>query len=234
MGKVVSTLRDIGTLAWRNIRVIVVAAAALVVVWMLGQLASGEIMQIDVAAYEFFVQGLRNDALTPFVETVTSLATPVVLVVVWAVAAAFAPGRRPGLAMAINLVAAVIINQVLKFVVQRPRPDGFNLVVETGFSFPSGHSMAAMAFYGFLAYLVWHCEKDRLKRWVWCVVLSIIIVCVGLSRIYLGVHYASDVLAGFLISLAWLAVFTKVFCPLLLPERDQASPSPGDDAPHAG
>ena len=210
-----SVLAALGTIARRlaalvrsNVRVVIVAAATVVVLWMVGELGGGEIMKIDSLAYSFFVEGLRSDALTPLVEAVTNLASPVTVLGMLVVAAAFAPGRRPGVAMALNLAGAVVLNQLLKFVIQRPRPEGFRLIDESGYSFPSGHSMVAMAFYGFLIYLIWHYERDRIERWLWCACLSLVI----------GVHYASDVVAGFLISLAWLAVFTKLVCPLLLPE----------------
>ena len=216
------TLHRLARLVRSNVRVLIVAVATVVVLWMVGELGAGEIMKIDSLAYSLFVEGLRSDALTPVVEAVTSLASPVVVLAMFVVAAALAPGRRPGVAMALNLVGAVALNQLLKFVIQRPRPEGFRLIDETGYSFPSGHSMVAMAFYGFLIYLVWHYERDRIERWLWCVCLSLIVVGIGASRIYLGVHYASDVVAGLLISLAWLAVFTKVVCPLLLPEREEA------------
>lgn len=218
------SLGELGDLLYRNLRVIIMVVTAVVVLWMLEELGTGEIMKLDAAAYSLFVETLRNDALTPLMTSVTELAAPVSLVIVWVVAAAFAPGRRPGIAMALNLGGAVLINQVLKSLVHRPRPEGFRLIDETGYSFPSGHSMVAMAFYGFLVYLIWHYEKDNVKRWLWCCCLSLTIVGIGVSRVYLGVHYASDVLAGFLISLAWLALFTKLVCPLLLPEED-ANPS---------
>ena len=98
----------------------------------------------------------------------------------------------------------LVLNVVLKQIVQRPRPDGFRLIAETGYSFPSGHSMVSMAFFGLLVWMIWVYEKDRLMRNVWCVLMGLVIVMVGVSRIYLGVHYASDVLAGFCVSLVWL------------------------------
>lgn len=230
-----SVLATLGTIARRlaalvrsNVRVVIVAAATVVVLWMVGELGEGEIMKIDSLAYSFFVEGLRSDALTPPVEAVTNLASPVTVLGMLVVAAAFAPGRRPGVAMALNLAGAVVLNQLLKFVIQRPRPEGFRLIDESGYSFPSGHSMVAMAFYGFLIYLIWHYERDRIERWLWCACLSLVIVGIGASRIYLGVHYASDVVAGLLISLAWLAVFTKLVCPLLLPEDGGGSGGAGE------
>ena len=147
--------------------------------------------------------------------------------------AAFAPGRRPGACCALNLVLVVALNQTLKFLIQRPRPEGFALAAETGFSFPSGHSMAAMAFFGLLVWIVWHYKRDRAMRWMCAGAFSLIIVLIGLSRIYLGVHYASDVIGGFCVSLAWLALYTHLVAPLFLgeiPRRETAS----KDAPSAG
>ena len=113
---------------------------------------------------------------------------------------------------------AVALNFLLKTIVQRPRPDGFRLVAESGYSFPSGHSMVSMAFYGLLLWMVWQYEQDRVVKWICVTGFAILILFVGISRIYLGVHYASDVIAGFAVSAIWLAVYTKVAVPILLGE----------------
>ncbi len=131
-------------------------------------------------------------------ESFSALATPVSLVVLLLAVAAFAPGKRPGMCCAVNLVLVVVINQVLKFIIQRPRPDGFRLATASGFSFPSGHSMVAMAFFGLLAWLVWKYEADRRLRRLYATGFALVIVMIGVSRIYLGVHYASDVLGRLL------------------------------------
>ena len=125
-------VRDLVALARTSMRFVIIAAAAVVVLWMVSELGEGEIVRIDALAYSLFVETLRSDALTPVVEAVTNLASPVVVVAMLVVAAALAPGRRPGVAMALNLVGAVIINQLLKFIIQRPRPEGFRLVDESG------------------------------------------------------------------------------------------------------
>ncbi len=152
-----------------------------------------------------------------------------VLLVMTIVVAALAPGRAPGTCVAANLAGALVLNQVLKFIVQRPRPEGFRLIAETGYSFPSGHSMISMAFFGLLVWLIWKYGRNRSLARVWCVLLSIVIVMVGVSRIYLGVHYASDVLAGFCVSLIWLAFYTHVIAPALLDERKGAPEAKSED-----
>lgn len=199
-----------------NKRVVVLAICVVVFVALLEDVLEGDLLRIDAAAYALIVERLRADWLTPVMEAFSALATPVSLIVFLLVIAAFAPGRRPGACCAVNLVLVFALNQALKLAIQRPRPDGFQLAVEHGFSFPSGHSMVAMAFFGLLAWMVWHYESDRVMR-IGCVAaFGVIVVMVGISRIYLGVHYASDVIAGFCVSLAWLAIYTRVAAPLFL------------------
>lgn len=200
----------------QNARLAVLLAAALVFMLLLEDVTEGSVLRLDTMAYELFVVRLRSDALTPLMEGVTSLASVVVLAVMAAVIAALAPGRAPGWCVSVNLVGVVALNQLLKFIVQRPRPDGFRLVAESGYSFPSGHSMVSMAFFGLLIWMVWRFHRRDVMRVVWCVVFGLVIVMVGVSRIYLGVHYASDVVAGFCVSLMWLVLYTRVVAPPLL------------------
>lgn len=107
---------------------------------------------------------------------------------------------------AVNLVVVSVLNEVFKLLFHRQRPDILRLVTVTGYSFPSGHSMVGMAFYGFILYL---CFKNIKKPWNYCAscLLAVLIISIGISRIYLGVHYASDVIAGFSAGLAWLTIF---------------------------
>lgn len=202
-------------------RILIIGACIILFIELLDDVLEGDLMTLDLLAKAFFVENLRADWLTPIMESISALATPVSLLVLLLVIVAFAPGKRPGMFCTVNLVLVVLLNVLLKELVQRPRPEDINLVVETGFSFPSGHSMVAMAFFGLLVWLVWHHERDRTLRLACCAGFSLIILLIGISRIYLGVHYASDVLAGFCISLAWLAMYTSVAAPFLLQEAEE-------------
>lgn len=220
--KAKATGRDLLRLARKNLRWIIFAVAVIGFIGILEQVAQGEIMRIDAIAYTFAVAYLRNDTLTPVMESISNIASVTSLLVLLLVMVAFAPGRRPGICACLNLGLVLVINQVVKHLVARPRPDGFRLVAESGYSFPSAHSMVAMAFFGLMVWMIWHYGRSRSIRWIGTIGFSLVIVLIGFSRVYLGVHYASDVIGGFCISLAWLAVFTRTIAPLLLAEKDEA------------
>ena len=84
------------------------------------------------------------------------------------------------------------------------------LVKETGYSFPSGHSMAAISFYAFIIYLVFNSKLNKILKYIISIILSLLIVLIGISRVYLGVHNISDVIGAFMISFA-LLMFTTGF-----------------------
>lgn len=207
--------RLLGLVRANRVLVAAMCAAALFLLLM-DEVMEPDAMRIDRWAYWLFVQNLRTDWLTPIMEGFSALASPVVLVVLLLVIAAFVPGRRPGWCCALNLVLVALLNVGLKTLVQRPRPEGFRLIEETGFSFPSGHSMVAMAFFGLIIWLVWRYEPDRRQRLLLSGAFSIVIIMIGISRIYLGVHYASDVIGGFAASLVWLCLYTRLAVPLFL------------------
>ena len=113
--------------------------------------------------------------------------------------------------MLINVLGCVMLNQFLKFIIRRPRPTGINLINENGYSFPSGHSMVSMAFYGFLIFLILNSRIKKERKIIFISFLSMLIIFVGISRIYLGVHYASDVLAGFSLSISYLLIISYFY-----------------------
>ena len=102
------------------------------------------------------------------------------------------------------------LNQFLKHIVQRPRPTEYRIIDERGYSFPSGHSMASAAFYGFLIYLIYKKVKSKKLKIGLIAFFTFLIPLIGCSRIYLGVHYTSDVLAGFFVSISYLFIYISI------------------------
>ena len=123
----------------------------------------------------------------------------------------FMKNKKRAFYIALNILLCVLLNQTLKHLFLRPRPENISLVFENGYSFPSGHSMVSLAFYGYFIYIIYHLRINKVRKYIYCTLLALLVLFIGLSRIYLGVHYASDVLAGFALSMAYLIVYIKVF-----------------------
>lgn len=98
-----------------------------------------------------------------------------------------------------------LLVELLKWAFHRPRPDLNQLIHAAGYSFPSGHSTVGLAFYGAVAYLIWSGLPRPPLRWCAAAAFALLSLAIGASRIYLGVHYPSDVLAGFAAGGTWLA-----------------------------
>ena len=103
-------------------------------------------------------------------------------------------------------LGSVLLMSFLKLYFSRVRPDHPVHHAASGYSFPSGHSMSAMTFYGLIIYLFVSKLKDDRAKWLLVVFLSLLILAIGFSRIYLRVHFASDVLGGYAIGYLWLVV----------------------------
>jgi len=107
-------------------------------------------------------------------------------------------------------VGSISVNLLLKFLFNRERPIIPHLVTSHGLSFPSGHAMISASFYGLLIYLVWKHVAHPVLRWSLMVFFLAFILTIGFSRVYLHVHYASDVLAGFAAGVLWVMI--AIYC----------------------
>lgn len=167
-------------------------------------------LNIDMLGNRYIVEGLRNTNLNEYIIILTNLGGAIVLIGICLFSIIFIKDKRCGKYIAINLTAITFINLIIKMIVHRNRPLDIGLIVETSYSFPSGHAMISMAFYGFLIYLIYHKVKNPGKKFFCCTLLGLIIIFIGFSRIYLGVHYTSDVLAGYSFSLGYLIIYTHI------------------------
>ncbi len=101
-------------------------------------------------------------------------------------------------------ISSTAVMFLLKFILQRERPIVPLIVKAHGFSFPSGHSFTSLCFFGMLMYIVYKKIKQPAIRWILIVIMILLVLFVGFSRVYLKLHYASDVIAGFCLGIIWL------------------------------
>ena len=166
-----------------------------------------EIMNGDIVGYKLVSTFLISDFATPIAKFITNFGGAIFIIILTVVLFVLIKNKKIGISIISNLVIITAIIQILKRIVQRPRPTEYRIIEETGYSFPSGHSMVSMAFYGYLIYLIYKYVKNKYLKWISIILLSILICSIGISRIYLGVHYTSDVLGGFFISISYLIIY---------------------------
>ena len=178
-----------------------------------------EIMNGDILGYKFVSTFLISDFATPIAKFITNFGGAIFIAVVAIFLAIIIKNKKIGISIFVNLVIITGLNQLLKRILHRPRPTEYRIIQETGYSFPSGHSMISMAFYGYLIYLIYKHVKNKYIKWISISLLSILICLIGISRIYLGVHYTSDVLGGFLISISYLVIYISAVNKFLVEDK---------------
>lgn len=168
-----------------------------------------EIFEFDSVVYNFLVNN-RNEVLNNFFKIITQFGSAIVLIIITILCVIFIRDKKYKILVPANLLTIAIINIVLKNFFLRPRPNELRLIEETGYSFPSGHAMASTAFYGLLIYIVHEKVENKILRNTICIMLGLLILLISISRIYVGVHYTSDVIAGTCFSIAYLILITRL------------------------
>lgn len=169
----------------------------------------GKVAEFDQALISF-IRGFETPALTSIMKLFTFIGSfPVVLVIFLIVSFIFfrvLKSRTEIFLVAAVIVGTQVINMLLKLLFHRARPDIHLLIDVGGYSFPSGHAMSAFAVYGILTFVFWRHIPKRIGRISLIIGSSMFILFIGMSRIYLGVHYPSDIIGGYFASAAWLTV----------------------------
>ncbi|MFD2614291.1 phosphatase PAP2 family protein [Paenibacillus gansuensis] len=172
------------------------------------------------------VQGTEAPWLTEIMKGFTFIGSGgsvALITLVAAVALYYVLGHRRELILLLGTAAgSALLNTILKVAFRRTRPDINRLIEITGYSFPSGHSMAAFTLYGVITYLLW---KHAVSVWLRVLIVGIsavMIAGIGVSRIYLGVHYPSDVVGGFLASGCYVALSIQFYRKLRSRRERQA------------
>lgn len=156
---------------------------------------------IDLAVLEFMVS-IRNDFLNVVVAAITHCGDTVTIVGLCTILVLLPTRKKYGFPLTIAALSGLAIYKPMKHIFLRARPDVmYHIVEQGGYSFPSGHTTSSIIVYGVLLYLIRkHCKNERLKN-ILSVICLIFVFCIGPSRLYVGVHWATDVLCGIFIAL---------------------------------
>ena len=176
-----------------------------------------EDLRISPTVYAFdtqlttIIEGWRTPALTWFLSTVTWAASsvPVAIVAICSIAVLLWLARqREAVFVALTAGGGTVLGTLAKQITARPRPPVANALIElpTSFSFPSGHTLAALLLWSVVVIAVWRSTASKTLRWLALAVGTALTILTGVSRVYLGVHWPSDVLASWLLGTAWLAL----------------------------
>lgn len=162
---------------------------------------------LDSIVYKSISKYISND-LTSVIKYLTYFGSALVVISVTLFTLIFVKNKKYSFYMALNLIIITILQLILKNIFTRSRPLDINLITETGYSFPSGHSLTAFVFYGFIIYLI-YVSKIKNKK-IYITLFSLLIIVTGLSRIYLGVHFFTDVIGGFSFALSYLIIYISL------------------------
>jgi undecaprenyl-diphosphatase len=236
-------LRTVGSHAenfYTAVGIFLVIGAAIAVVCTLAfaelgeHIRKGSTQQFDVSVLQWI--GARH---TPFLGAlmteVTPLGTGAVVLVVVGVAAAFlwhTEHKYSARLLLVSTAGSILLNNVLKLWFDRPRPTVFAWETHAASSsFPSGHAMSATVVYGTVAYLLARLQKHRWSRVLTLTAAVIMIVLICATRLYLGVHYPSDVLGGIVVGLAWAGFCMATLEASIVLARRRAPSKVADERP---
>ena len=182
-------------------------AAAIFFGWLASEVFEGETKAFDDAVRISIHKG-ATPLLTTAMIFFTYLGSVWGIIALFVLASAILIYLRHKWAAAIlwiTMAGQVILGTTLKNSFQRPRPvPFFDFPLPSSYSFPSGHAFASFCFFGIMALVIMTRMKNRAIKFIVLVTTIFLILTIGLSRIYLGVHYPSDVLAGYAVGLIWL------------------------------
>jgi undecaprenyl-diphosphatase len=213
---------------------LVAVATTWVFVKLAGEVREGETQAFDVAVLRF-IEAHKSRLLDPVMLELTFLGTGTVVLMIVLVSGMFlwlTKHKHSALLLIVATVGSMILNTVLKMRFDRPRPQVFEWGQNTfSSSFPSGHAMNAATVYMTVAYLAARLQKRRYSRWLTLLAAFLVILVIAVSRLYLGVHYPTDVAAGVLIGIAWAALCMAMLEVTLLFGRRRSARMRAAEAP---
>ncbi len=190
----------------KYIKYIIMIICIMIFAFLSINIINKDLLEIDSFIYNL-IKDYISDNLTIFAIIITNFGGIFVYIILVLFLFLWFKDNKVAFSVFLNLILVSSLNFLIKNIFQRARPNIFPIIRENGYSFPSGHSMISLAFYGYLIYLLYKKVNNKYLKLFGIVFLSILILLIGISRIYLGVHYASDVIGGFLLSLVYLIIY---------------------------
>jgi membrane-associated phospholipid phosphatase len=205
-----------------QIRILITVILVIASLYLFGLITHEVLSEQDETADKivsnFVQQHFSSDGVTAFMKVITYFASKQFLIIafillfLWCII--FKKDKRLAIEALLIGITGHLINAALKETFQRVRPADPLLDPLRNFSYPSGHASSGIIFYGLLAYLIWQSNIAILSKYILSILLVTFALLIGFSRIYLGMHYASDVAAGFCIGFAWLVIFLWIAAAL--------------------
>lgn len=156
-----------------------------------------------------------NNKKTAFFKVYTNLASTIYFVIICTLLVLFLPNKKMALIISIAMIIDALIVFIVKHIIKRERPNIKKLVEEKGYSFPSGHTFSATCFYGLVIFMINISSMSLIFQIILIIVLLILIITIGFSRVYLGVHYFSDVIGGVLLSSSYVCLYVYLVSDIL-------------------
>ena len=150
-----------------------------------------------------FIMSFRSNILDSILKSITHLGDTLIIMIIVVVMLIFL-NKKDRTILGSTTILTVGLNQGIKHLLRRPRPDHLRLIKQGGFSYPSGHSMIAICVYGIMIYLINKKVENKKIKIILNILLALLILLIGISRIYVGVHYPSDVIGGYTLSIVIL------------------------------
>ena len=166
------------------------------------------IESFDIRVYNLIALNI-NESLTNFFKIMTFLGEGVSIAsycIIALIVSYVLKKKNIGLIIAGCVTFNSLFSEVIKRIIQRPRPEILRLINESSYSFPSSHTLASVSLCGILIYLIYRSDLNKSMKAISTIFLVLFPILIGISRIYLGVHYASDVLGGALIAIILLLI----------------------------
>ena len=160
---------------------------------------------------ESFIIDIRNDKLTNIMKIITNIGGAYSLSVISILLFTLIKKKKTPIYIIINLVSVFLTSQIIKLILRRDRPSAIFLTYAHGFSYPSGHTMVSTAFFLFITYLITNKVKKKFTKILLYTCSLLLTTLIGFSRIYLGVHFLTDVIGGLLLGISYAIIFINIY-----------------------